>query len=901
MEAGPTDGAAQVTWCRACGATSNGQGTCAICATDLVAPDPGPPVVGKVVKLPSKLTTKLAIVIASDAESVSLLGKGEAIQTATFVDYESLEAIQVPGPAVISAPGRLMAARLAAGVGAIKGKWSDTKVAAVAVAFADRDVATRRAAAYDWMALGLYDYVDSLGLSPTEMVWAKALFAARSGDVASALHGLGYLPGGLYPGKIDILVKLIDPILADPELTNAAAVIAEPYSEQGAVARAIVSVLKQSTHGVRLQSLSDVLESSLVDPGLRGELARLAKGIKEGGAEHPQAPGVLPATKALAVYRQGLAGAIVDRDSAWLLPVRLPLYDDLVDSGALTSAAVGQLRLKNRPLRYITARLDPSGLTLDQLQEVSHRAELARRHYLARDGASMANLPRDDPDVRHYTALLEIRSTGNGRCDDLRPSSRDAFEALEQYLGALSARRGDPPPPVVLADPSTWKLLLKQSLAGRIHLDSESRARHPRFAAWIDLCEVEATIFAKDWSAAIELGQGLLSFVTEERLRDEIQNQMAYAHYQLGNHRAAIDLLNDALTGRHTEALIVNASIVASELGSDFASSFFARVYEDAENPVVGIEALRKAIGLWLSDPDSPTVPVPLIMSIRTALARPAQEDVLKQLAGFASRHDREWMAGGPPISMLTKAHSDIATFYVTLARAQLPDYKEDLTSVAQVLASIHHQDPVPEWAQTELATMTESLMDGVHVKFGEAAHLAPTIKVLINAGVLDLNQGLVLAPQAGAHLAMVRSDNNMSLDPKEERLFFWEPVDLYLKERNNIPPGAREWVAEEIYRCVGVSTIWLLGQTEKVAEQFGREWDALVARERWDQQNYGSILHEEKRLLDNFAKHVARCEHYEKQCSRLPCPEQFRDQARDVRRQIDGWNNEIARLRSTL
>ena len=147
---------------------------------------------------------------------------------------------------------------------------------------------------------------------------------------------------------------------------------------------------------------------------------------------------------------------------------------------------------------------------------------------------------------------------------------------IEGYRNAIRENNRVPPPERILNDASSWRLLFKEVRTAAIQFSSDNRLQWPKLAAWVDLCEIQSCVFARDWTTVRDLAASLLSRVDDEVVRDEIDNMSAYAQYQLGNTSAAMDLLNSVLGGRHSEALVVNASVVACELGLEYAAALLA-------------------------------------------------------------------------------------------------------------------------------------------------------------------------------------------------------------------------------------------------------------------------------------------------------------------------------------
>lgn len=897
-------------WCRSCGLESAAT-PCSNCNTPIEGPSTGADWVGVVVKVSGGLLAKTGIALPTPptpspgasvpANGVSVLVKGTEPTVMEPEAFYALERIVTPGPEMSSAPGRLMAALAASDRRDVKAKWDRELVAAAAMALAQDSWGSRRAAAADWLLLSLDDEVQELGLTESELVWIRALLAARQGDVSTTIAQLGLLPSDGYGERANLLLSMADQILPQEDLHTTVAALLEPFAAERADGRALVAALGDTTPDEPLAATRALIGT--LRPMGSDELARLADGIDGELSQHPSEPEEFAATQALAVYRSGMSGEAVDDDAGWLIAGHLALYDDLIDRGTLSDKCLANVRLLNDPLHYVTARLDPARLDDGQLQAMGHVAELARRAYTVGDARTLAQLPAEHEAVRHYKALLDVKETGDARRENLRSEARQMLEELDAYRAELKEAPGSPPPGKVLNDPSCWAALAQEARAGRIALSADLRQRAPDFAAWLDLCEIESCIWALDWTEARNLSDALLQRVTDERLSDEIQNMAAYAQYQLNNETTALRLLESALQGRFSMNLVINTSVVASELGSEMAAPILVQVYEEAADPAVGIRALSKAIGLWLDDDQSETPPPSLVGALRNALARPLPDDSHLTFVRFAANHDQEWLAGDPPINAKSQAQKDVSQFYETKVHALLPGHTESLTDVAARLVEIHRKTPVPSWAAQELEDMVGALMDGVHVPFGEAPGLASIIEVFLGGDVLTTPQALILGPQAGAHLAAsFQESDGSTLSDNAERVFLFDPLDLYLREKASLPDGARESVGEELARCFGMAFLSLMNVTGNKVDQFGRAWEQLVQRESWDHQNRMSILRQERGILDEIGQWVKRCGRYNDEIRRLgPALGERKEMIDDFQQRIDRWSNEIARLRSLL
>jgi hypothetical protein len=902
------DEGSSVRWCRSCGTAGINQSAraCPECGVELADPIAGPNRVGLLVKIGGGLAgvmSRPGICLSNAGGSVEILSKGEEISSMAEADFDALPPFGAELPPCQSAAGRLMAAYQAVETRQLKAKWNNANLAAAGVSLADADVASRRGAVGDWLTLGLDDHVDALDLSATEVTWSRALTQARAGNATATLVELQKLSHPRYPAMFELLLPFVDQLIGEPELGERARALAAPYAPECAAARALCALFDGVGVSERIDASIGVLDSSAeIDGGTEEELRRLLHGIAEGTAEAPKDPDTYRAVQAHAVYHHGMGGASVDADSAWLITATLPIYDDLIDRGSLTAAGLDHIRLMNDPLTYVKGRLDPADLTMDQLERLDHNGEIARRCYLKRDAPRLRQLPTDDVDVAHYSALLEVHQSGTGVDDRLRPPARDLLAEVEGYRERIRGGTDESPSDAILADPSCWRMLVKEALAGRLRAPAALRDRWPQFADWVDLCEIQSCVFARDWDEVRRLSARLLARADDERVRDEIESMAAYAEYQLGNTETAMRYLTSALEGRHTEALIVNASIVASSIGSEYAAKFLARVYDEASDPDIGLSALMKGVSLWFNDDDSKEPPSALVSSIRNALTRPMTDELLRLFTRFEANHDTDWLASAPPVNHVTEGQQDLVSFYTVLARSWTAGYPETMRDVALTLARVLRSAPAINWATNELSNLVENLMEAVHVPFGEAFHLAPPIDVLLQSHLLTLAQELVLGPQAGTHLAAHLAEDGKYLNAEVEQRLLWEPAAKYLQEKNNIPEGARDFVGTEISRCLTVATKCMMDCAESYEENnFKRSWNTLVAREQWDLQNRLTILRQERALLDEFARLVGRCSRYEQEARRLPLNADQKKLINLCRDQIDHWTNELARLRSMV
>lgn len=890
-------------WCRSCGSFGLAQsGNCPSCGVGLDTFDVGEDRIGQVVSVKSGLIHRPAICMAAESEEVVLVSKGAEVHTMSTSTFDQMDKMAISDRPVESAPGRLLLAARASEEGNVKAKWDANHVRAAALECARATLGSRRAAAVDWLRIGAEGEVGELGLTATEVAWIEAHLAAEDGDAPAAVTMLEPLPADKYLAKVGVLISLTTEIVQNPELQARAVALARPFADIDFEARSFVGALDSSEVNGRLDVALEMVQAVKgQESEAMAELTRLINGIATNDLSRPNNPGGLPITMALAVYSDAMAGTNVDACAAWLRPLTMPQYDDLIAAGALTASGIASCPVEGSDLWYLQGRTDPSPLSDDELCGVGAHAEHARRLFEVGDTASLARLATDFEEARHYEALLRVCSGDGGTDERLRPDVSELLDQVNEFRLRLAQDSSGDIPDAILADPTCWRFLRSEARNGRITLHGEQRSRTPLFASWLDLYELQACVFANDWTKVRDLAEDLIQHNEEEQFRDEVLNLAAYAQFQLGNDRAALKMLTEALEGEHTEPLIVNASIVAANLGSEEAAKFLAWIYDESPNPEVGLTALLKGVDVWLADDESVALPDSIRKSIRNALCRPLSDDAMLRLFRIESMQDRDWLAEGPVIATMTENQSDLVSFYVATARLLSPEHSATLDDVARVLIEAKGRSTVAAWVDREFSTLLGSVMDQVHVPFGEAVYLTSAITLLLESGVLDFTHSIILAAQAGAHLSVaLKDDDNMVSDEAENR-FLVRPLERFFSDRESQDEVVRSAVEDELSRCLVISAYSMGIVTRKESGQFDDAWNALVARERVDLQNRAAILRQEATILNQFAATVDRLSNFRTRIRRLKFDEPSRDMFKDLESDIDNWKAEIHRLRATL
>ena len=334
--------------------------------------------------------------------------------------------------------------------------------------------------------------------------------------------------------------------------------------------------------------------------------------------------------------------------------------------------------------------VDAAGVADEELRLAGFTAELARRAFLAGDGTLLGELDANDPAVAHYRALLAYRrKRDTAGMAAIRPADR-------QLVGALDALREAGPdgrrtvPADIAGDPSTWTLLRDYAYRGELSIEDDVRRDCPAFAAWLDLCRTQRLVFEARWDAVVLSGRSLLTSTASEALQDEAQNMMAFAEWQLGHPDEALRVLDQALAGQFTNGLVVNAALVAAQLGCLRAFPYLDRALRLATDPRVRQGAVTRAIACWVADPTVTEYPQALAGIVREALRTPQTDDTFfHELVQLSFFQDRQWLAGREAERSVRAADDgqrDVLGYFVLKARAILEEYPERLVDLARRL-----------------------------------------------------------------------------------------------------------------------------------------------------------------------------------------------------------------------
>jgi hypothetical protein len=402
---------------------------------------------------------------------------------------------------------------------------------------------------------------------------------------------------------------------------------------------------------------------------------------------------------------------------------------------------------------------------------------------------------------------------------------------------------------------------------GDVSCGPEVRRRYPGFGEWLELCGMQRMLFDGLWSDAVATGLRIASTCGMESVRDEAQNMVAFAEWQLGRPAEALRVLEEPLRGEFTTGLVVNASVVAADQGCLAALPYLDRAMRLSPDLLVRQGALARAISLWLSDAAVPDYPTVLATMVHTILAAPqSDDDFHRTLLVLSANRDVEWFAATSPHAA-NPAQANAVRYYQTQARVLSDRYPQALDDLARVLVDLwpKHTD----WVERERTWLAELLLDAVHTDFGKAAWTAPTIEVLLAGKVLELAQELVLAAQAGAHIAYSAQEDDAVITADAERRFLLHPVDVFHRRKAELDERIRAAVANELAKCLCAALLAVAGFTETQVGMFINNWNQLTERRRWDHANAYQIRAMQLAQIDDVAGYIARCQAYLKRPGR--------------------------------
>jgi hypothetical protein len=752
-------------------------------------------------------------------------------------------------------------------------------------------IGARRYLANEAVRHGWRDVLDDVDLSVSEKAWLLAHQAAVSGDLDQLAFQLAALPAAGYEERVGLLFPYLPALSADRARWEP--VVQRMVDQQMAQAADLRTLAFGELADAAGLAFDRIRSAGYED---RAEAWRHAADLLVSG--RPAAPLGEPAAawSAAAVYAAGQTGERINEQFAQVATtLPMTLLDDLIDHEVLTAAARIDL-LEPGSRRYVLARVDPIQLSDEDLRTVGHMDEIARRAFLRRNRTMLDNAGASEA-ATHYGALLDVVEGRAPDGDRLRDATAKLLRMVHDYRTAAERSEVGAPPDVLLDDQTLWPLVSESARAGKVALDPQTRAAYPNFADWADLQRLVGLIWEGDLGRVADTGRALASRLSNETMSDEALSLTAYALSRLGRDADALQALEEAMRGAYTESLLVNASIVATEVDSETALRLFARLVDEAPTIDLAISSLRRGIALWELTDASGVLPSTLVTPLRRVLAAggPLQDYCALLRTALSSTPQMI-------IEIPRPAGECAGPYDLFLARAQFvadPNFAGG--DLGRAVAAVYQRCGRVQWFDAEWSVLAEASYNAVFVPFGDALHAATFWDELIQAApdLPTLFHRMVMLPQAGVHIAFSSSRSQGWLSPDAFNKFFFRPIAEFLANPSVFADEVRAFVGDNFSRTLTAAVMmYVETQRDSAAEAY----NPLAERLRWDAQHFQQIRSQMRDILGRCTNGLGLADGALDLVRRLPAQEGQRQQrVGELTNLIQGWRTEMARLRGQL
>lgn len=876
-------------WCRACGADVPVPHSmvCPKCQWSLELAGFPDSVVGLVFSTPGKLLVnkRLGICVAATDAEAHIHYSAKDTQVIPITELPTVN--EDRSHRELSPSARLQAAARAALAGDVSAKWDSETLLEAAGSWALVSIGTMRSLLDEAVQLGWPEVVEWIALSAQEKAWRQAHAAAVAGDHQGLLGHLGELPGSGYRARVDLVMPFLSVALLDPTAWISALSLDE--DSPGEHTQVIRDILQgpSSTGIARLGAL-------LGDNGWpeRGSYWRSAGEHIEVTATDEITAQACPRWVALFRYYEFLGGRPATRSEGSIATLPAPLIDDLIDMGSLTPDS----NLSEFPTdtqRYMRGRLRPATLTAEDLIQLGHYRELARRALIDENTTLMGTIGDGDDRVAHYRELLKVVRKRPYDADVLQEDAAQLILLAERARKALASGATSQLPGPVLREPTLWRLFEAEAQQGSLAPGSGDPVE---FVHWAGLHRLLGLLWEGAWDAAIGLGESLIETLTIERFQDEALNLTAFAMTRRGDAESALGLLDRALEGDYSEALLVNTSLLASSARPELAVKYFARLVSEAPTTALRIAALRRAVDVWSGD-EAENFPPELIPGLRSVLSGECPFDDYAALIDMAAVAEPSLVLQLPDRGGDFSGPWRAARAY---ARFSLePDFF--LSDLAEVWMAIRREYHNSEWARTQFLAFVKSLRSTLFCDFGDAPGSALGADALIvnGADLLADEDYFVLACQAGAHLsATFRADESVLNEAAFDK-FFERPIERFQRVQTSMEANDREFVARMLSLTLFVSIADLI-EVRRSASLM--EYNGLNDRRQHDCENRYAIQQAMKSILNSDLEHISLGERLLGMLQGLPTNDpDHRDRVEKLKGGIAPFKEETLRLRSKL
>lgn len=813
---------ATTSFCWSCGIPDPGEGLCGACE---VTAQPRrvarSELIGATATIRQRLRNRSGLVVAETATSALLAFPDASVAEAPREKIIDLVGAR-SGASVRSSAWTLVSASRAI-VPSDRRKLFNELISSFVLRLVDRSVDEARAFALDALDADCPAWLDKLPLTTSERDFLFASYHADRGSTGMALERLLRLPADRYPTKDLVFLHCLRAIRADATVHDHVRRHLRPFYDRP-VARALLSTLggPDVDEETWLRAASTVL--SVAPPTAevdfpRAMATRLLGSIESGSAVPDGSWALGPECRMLELANAARSGGSAPQVTlADLLDAPASLTDDAIELGVL---AVSPEDREHPLAKYVLGRTDPDVLTDDDLVDLDHQTEVARRAFLHGDQATLGSLPKSA--VTEQLRVLDDLRAGDfhramDELDVFDGQTRDKVQSIAQSLARGSI---DDASNEVLTDGTTWPVLahLLPDDTSALSSLSTSKPALRGIAAWRTLSGSVSRLWGWDWEGALVEAKRCLQVARDEHTRDEALNLIACADWQLREDAGAIAALSSALEGNYTEGLQVNIGVVAAALEPRLAGEHLGKLAAQAPTLGMRASAASRALELWYADPDpwdradgQHALPEDLRGALRQLVRSDIGEASFVQFARTMSRWDGDWLGGAGSLSGSPFGGSAAAAVYQAKAR----DFEEFVKTLAGVLAG---EDP-PGWATDERDSLVGSAIAALEPGAGNPT--AASFGLVLIDGELPMEAGIFIDLVGFTVVGVCDGIDPAEAEPKERFL------DLVVQARGRIGEVSVEeqdrssklldFAASQVIRAIAVARA---KQYDKVADLF--------------------------------------------------------------------------------
>lgn len=631
--------------CWSCGWSPVGSSTCGDCGLPvgpLVAIPLGES--GMSVLLGSGLDARQGIVAFDSGETVQVIVKDRGVANCEVGAYRTgvrLDGVEV---ALSPAGAALFVSESQAP------RWGHIEpevVRDLAIEAVSDDLRRSRLLAVDSLRLGCGPVVLPRleALSETERAWLFANYYADSGDWNRSMEYLEKLPDDRYLGRLGLLYRGRAFLREDRELAGPASRWLQQHVGDDPRAQLLARFL-----------VNDAAAGNLTDIRLRTEgIAQLAP--------------LLPASRAAGLSTALAAGKSVKQYSDVSEAVRpyeavtsrrrwhakpedirgrsLEFVDELIDRHRVPARSLTDflevLSEDERP--YVTARIDPTRLSDEDVTELGMEVEHLRR-LLLRGGESDLGEAAGGSAAVEKLQLKENALRGSVEAlTQLRLElGEDEFRNLSEAADSIARR--ELPTEHIAGDLTLWPYFAEAVDRGTL-LSVEKQEigkAQATFVAWASLNGAKRSLFEWEPNDALNLSRKVLEMSRDEVLRDEALNLISAVHWHEERDKEALAAISTALEGLYTTSLQVNGVVVASTASERDGLEIMSKLIADAPDLGLRLSAARRVIGLIEGDGNEELPDSSASRALRQLVGEAISFDDFLPIAEFLANHDADWL-----------------------------------------------------------------------------------------------------------------------------------------------------------------------------------------------------------------------------------------------------------------